>query len=105
MVEDKFERSSVDIEEVVNNNVNTFHEDNVQYSIRARHLVGFELANGITDLLSREVTKSRDRQRVDEVWWDRGSGWGRGKEGVSEESCFVCVGHGQGRDTSRDTGA
>jgi len=68
MVEGKFERSSVDIEEVVNNNVDTFHEDDVRYSIRARCLVGFELANGITDLLSQEIMKSRDRHGIDEVW-------------------------------------
>jgi len=80
MVESELEGGSVNIEEVVNDNINTLHEDYVRYSIGPGGFVGFQRADCITDLPPREEAKTRDRCRIVKVCWDRRGGWERREE-------------------------
>ena len=52
MVKGEFEGSSVDVEKVVNNDVDTSHENGIGYTIRSWGFIGFEHVAGILYLLS-----------------------------------------------------
>ena len=52
MVEGEFKSSPVDVEKMINDNINTFHEYNIRYFIWPGGFVGFEPADDVTDLLS-----------------------------------------------------
>ena len=51
MVESELEGGSVNVEEVVNDNIDALHEDYVRYSVRPRGFVGFQHADCFADLL------------------------------------------------------
>ena len=52
IIEEKFKSGSVDEEEMVNDNINTLHEDNIGYAVRARSFVWLEHVDGVANLLS-----------------------------------------------------
>ena len=76
MVESKLEGGSVNVEEVVNDNINALHEDYVRYSVGPRGFVGFQCVDRFVDLPPQEEAKTRDRCRIVKVCWDGGGGWG-----------------------------
>ena len=75
-----FKGGSEYIKKVVNNNFDTFDEDDVGYSIQARGFIQLEFADSVADLLSREG-ETWDRCDVFQMRGDsRGGGRGEKKE-------------------------
>ena len=79
-----------DVEEVIDDGVDGFLEDNVGYAIWSWGFVGVEVVGCVPDVILLEVSEEVRGFRVCGVW-DGGGNRGRGEERLSEGDTLVII--------------